>query len=84
MTTSSRITSQPATNGCGRSAGGDAMSRWKWMRAVDGYVYCSKLGQIHEDTLNPYEYPAPDEGEEDSRCRKSDHVKVYARQEPSE
>lgn len=50
------------------------------LKRIEGYVWCEKNGEVHEDSLNPYDYDAPDEGEEDTRCQPSDHRAVYARQ----
>lgn len=50
------------------------------LRKVDGYVWCDKLGEIHEENLDPYEYGPPEAGEEDMRCHWTDHKTVYARQ----
>lgn len=49
---------------------------------VPGYVYCDRIGKVHDDNLDPYEYGPPSDGEEDQRCQPSDHVSVYARQWP--
>lgn len=47
---------------------------------VEGYVWCDKNGEIHDDCLDPYRYGPPrEEGEEDMRCSPRDHVAVYAR-----
>lgn len=51
------------------------------LRRIDGYVWCERTGEIHADSLDPYNYGAPDEGEEDARCKRADHRAVYARQE---
>lgn len=50
------------------------------LQPVVGYVYCDKLGEIHELSLDPYGYGSPDEDEEDMRCKTQDHRLVYARQ----
>ncbi len=49
-----------------------------------GYVWCDRLGEIHEDELDPYCYGEPKEGEYDERCRKADHRPVYIRRRPEE
>ena len=47
-------------------------------------VWCDRNGCIHEDTLDPWEYGAPDDGDEDARCEKQDHRPVYIMARPSE
>lgn len=47
---------------------------------VEGVVWCDKLGEVHDDSLDPYEYGEPRDGEEDARCSTHDHHAVYARQ----
>lgn len=55
------------------------MSRRKLSR-LEGWVWCDRHGEVHEDTLDPYDYGAPvEDDEEDMRCRPSEHVAVYAR-----
>jgi hypothetical protein len=44
---------------------------------VRGYVWCDRHGEVHEDTLNPYEWPA---SERDVHwCRQDEHEPVYRR-----
>ena len=57
----------------------------KRLVVVEGYVWCHKLGEIHDDKLDPYHYGETELGPwgfdgEDMRCQPSDHIKVYARQ----
>lgn len=47
---------------------------------VEGVVWCDKLGEVHDDSLDPYEYGEPPAGFEDQRCQADDHHAVYARQ----
>lgn len=55
----------------------------KKLRRVTGWVWCERHGVVHEETLDPYDYGAPREADEDDlRCRPDEHVAVYARQEP--
>lgn len=47
-------------------------------KPIDGYVWCDKLGEIHDDDeLDPYQYGPPDKGEEDERCKPEDHRPVF-------
>lgn len=38
-----------------------------------GYVWCDKLGEIHDDTLNPYQMGV------DDMCSHEDHFPVFVR-----
>lgn len=50
----------------------------KAFRVEEGYVWCDKLGEIHDDTLDPYQYGPPRRpGDDDDRCRPEDHSPVY-------
>jgi hypothetical protein len=49
------------------------------LKPVKGYVWCDRHGEIHEDSLDPYAYGAPEEGFDDPRCVPADHRKVYSR-----
>lgn len=44
---------------------------------VEGVVWCNKLGEIHDDELDPYMYGPPEPGHDDDRCKPEDHEKVY-------
>lgn len=50
---------------------------------IEGYVWCNKLGEVHADTLDPYDYADPLvlDSENEDLCKPSDHRAVYARQE---
>lgn len=43
-----------------------------------GYVWCDKLGKIHDDTLDPYQMGG------DNRCNHEDHYPVYVRRRGEE
>jgi hypothetical protein len=43
---------------------------------VPGDVYCGRHGEIHEDTLDPYDFG---EREDDNLCTPEDHQPVYIR-----
>ena len=51
------------------------------LKPVKGYVWCDRNGEIHEDSLDPYQYGEPTPGYDDPRCKPEDHRKVYARHE---
>jgi hypothetical protein len=44
---------------------------------VEGEVWCNKLGEIHDDELDPYMYGPPEPGYDDDRCSPDDHEPVY-------
>jgi hypothetical protein len=46
---------------------------------IDGYVSCSRHGEVHEDDLDPYDYGPPTAGYYDQRCSPEDHEPVYTR-----
>lgn len=48
------------------------------VQRVDGWVWCDKVGAVHEDTLDPYEYGPPERGFDDMRCAPSDHRVLFA------
>lgn len=33
------------------------------LKRVDGFVWCERLGEVHDNSLDPYEYGEPAEGE---------------------
>lgn len=45
---------------------------------VTGYVWCDRHGEIHDDTLDPYDYGIAPE-DQPSLCQPGEHVVVYAR-----
>lgn len=40
-------------------------------RPISGVVWCDRHGEIHDDTLNPYQY------EPDEHCKVEEHHKVF-------
>lgn len=44
------------------------------LQAVEGYVWCDKLGEVHNDTLNPYGYVK--DGNQDY-CTDDEHRALY-------
>lgn len=40
---------------------------------VEGYVWCDRHGEIHDDTLDPYDYDV------ENQCLPSDHTPVFVR-----
>lgn len=47
---------------------------------LTGHVWCDKIGDVHDDTLDPYNYGADD----DDLCEPADHRPVYVWAKPSE
>ncbi|MGB5811741.1 MAG: hypothetical protein WBG86_14485 [Polyangiales bacterium] len=44
---------------------------------LSGYVYCDLQGEVHADTLDPYDYGPPEGTGQDSRCKPEDHRPVW-------
>lgn len=44
---------------------------------VPGFVFCSRHGEIHEDSLGPYQYGEEDDPYHDMRCVPAEHRPVY-------
>ena len=44
------------------------------LEEVEGYVWCDKEGEIHDDTLNPYGYINSPESD---WCKPEHHRKLY-------
>lgn len=43
------------------------------MQRIEGWVYCHQLGEVHEDSLNPYGMGP------ESHCRRDEHRPLYYR-----